>query len=59
MNRAVQIIGVPIDLGQSHRGVDLGPSTPATCQFRSANRYCTNNMKTTCRQFSMFAKQLV
>ena len=25
MNRAVQIIGVPIDLGQSHRGVDLGP----------------------------------
>lgn len=25
MKRAVQIIGVPIDLGQSHRGVDLGP----------------------------------
>ncbi|NIN36691.1 MAG: arginase [Gammaproteobacteria bacterium] len=25
MNKAVQIIGVPIDLGQSHRGVDLGP----------------------------------
>lgn len=25
MNKAVEIIGVPIDLGQSHRGVDLGP----------------------------------
>lgn len=25
MRKAVQIIGVPIDLGQSHRGVDLGP----------------------------------
>ncbi|MCK4509205.1 MAG: arginase [Desulfuromonadales bacterium] len=25
MKKAVQIIGVPIDLGQSHRGVDLGP----------------------------------
>jgi len=25
MNKTVQIIGVPIDLGQSHRGVDLGP----------------------------------
>lgn len=25
MSKAVQIIGVPIDLGQSHRGVDLGP----------------------------------
>lgn len=25
MNKAVQIIGIPIDLGQSHRGVDLGP----------------------------------
>ncbi len=25
MNKAVQIIGLPIDLGQSHRGVDLGP----------------------------------
>ncbi len=25
MNKSVQIIGVPIDLGQSHRGVDLGP----------------------------------
>ena len=25
MGRVVQIIGVPIDLGQSHRGVDLGP----------------------------------
>jgi arginase len=25
MPKAVQIIGIPIDLGQSHRGVDLGP----------------------------------
>lgn len=25
MKKVVQIIGVPIDLGQSHRGVDLGP----------------------------------
>ena len=25
INKTVQIIGVPIDLGQSHRGVDLGP----------------------------------
>ena len=25
MSQAVQIIGVPMDLGQSHRGVDLGP----------------------------------
>lgn len=25
MKKTVQIIGVPIDLGQSHRGVDLGP----------------------------------
>lgn len=25
MSKVVQIIGVPIDLGQSHRGVDLGP----------------------------------
>lgn len=25
MDKTVQIIGVPIDLGQSHRGVDLGP----------------------------------
>jgi arginase len=25
MNRAIRIIGVPIDLGQSKRGVDLGP----------------------------------
>ena len=25
MNKGVQIIGIPIDLGQSHRGVDLGP----------------------------------
>ncbi len=25
MNKTIQIIGVPIDLGQSHRGVDLGP----------------------------------
>lgn len=25
MKKAIQIIGVPIDLGQSHRGVDLGP----------------------------------
>ena len=25
MNKSVEIIGVPIDLGQSHRGVDLGP----------------------------------
>ncbi len=25
MKKAVQIIGVPVDLGQSHRGVDLGP----------------------------------
>jgi len=25
MSKTVQIIGVPIDLGQSHRGVDLGP----------------------------------
>ncbi len=25
MKKSVQIIGVPIDLGQSHRGVDLGP----------------------------------
>ena len=25
MHQAIQIIGVPIDLGQSHRGVDLGP----------------------------------
>jgi len=25
MGKAIQIIGVPIDLGQSHRGVDLGP----------------------------------
>lgn len=26
MNRAVRIIGVPIDLGQDKRGVDMGPS---------------------------------
>ncbi len=26
MTRNVQIIGVPMDLGQSHRGVDMGPS---------------------------------
>ena len=25
MHKKIQIIGVPIDLGQSHRGVDLGP----------------------------------
>lgn len=25
MSRTVQIIGIPIDLGQSHRGVDMGP----------------------------------
>lgn len=25
MGKVVQIIGIPIDLGQSHRGVDLGP----------------------------------
>ncbi len=25
MQKVIQIIGVPIDLGQSHRGVDLGP----------------------------------
>ena len=25
MSKVVQIIGVPVDLGQSHRGVDLGP----------------------------------
>ena len=25
MNRSIRIIGVPIDLGQSKRGVDLGP----------------------------------
>lgn len=25
MKKVVQIIGVPVDLGQSHRGVDLGP----------------------------------
>lgn len=25
MKKVVQIIGIPIDLGQSHRGVDLGP----------------------------------
>jgi len=25
MSKTIQIIGVPIDLGQSHRGVDLGP----------------------------------
>ncbi len=25
MKKVIQIIGVPIDLGQSHRGVDLGP----------------------------------
>lgn len=25
MKKAVEIIGVPIDLGQTHRGVDLGP----------------------------------
>ena len=25
MNKTVQIIGIPIDLGQSHRGVDMGP----------------------------------
>lgn len=25
MRKPIQIIGVPIDLGQSHRGVDLGP----------------------------------
>jgi arginase len=25
MSRSIQIIGIPIDLGQSHRGVDLGP----------------------------------
>jgi arginase len=25
MNRTIQIIGVPIDLGQSQRGVDMGP----------------------------------
>ena len=26
MGRIVRIIGVPMDLGQSHRGVDMGPS---------------------------------
>jgi len=26
MNRAIRIIGVPIDLGQNKRGVDMGPS---------------------------------
>lgn len=26
MKKVVQIIGVPMDLGQSHRGVDMGPS---------------------------------
>lgn len=26
MNKSVQIIGIPMDLGQSHRGVDMGPS---------------------------------
>ena len=25
MNTTIQIIGVPIDLGQTHRGVDMGP----------------------------------
>ena len=25
MNKTVQIIGIPIDLGQSHRGVEMGP----------------------------------
>jgi arginase len=25
MNKTIQIIGVPIDLGQTHRGVDMGP----------------------------------
>lgn len=25
MSKSVQIIGIPVDLGQSHRGVDLGP----------------------------------
>lgn len=25
MNKTVQIIGIPIDLGQAHRGVDMGP----------------------------------
>jgi arginase len=26
MNKTVRIIGVPMDLGQNHRGVDMGPS---------------------------------
>uniref|UniRef100_UPI003392EFCC arginase family protein n=1 Tax=Acinetobacter baumannii TaxID=470 RepID=UPI003392EFCC len=26
MSRKIQIIGAPLDLGQSRRGVDMGPS---------------------------------
>jgi arginase len=26
MSPPVRIIGIPIDLGQSHRGIDIGPS---------------------------------
>ena len=52
--RKIRVIGVPLDLGQSRRGVDMGPPQSASPDSKRASKLSATKSKTAATSLSPF-----